>query len=79
MEFREYGNPEERDYDIKSGLNNNDSPSLHNIQEVNQYSMQLFDLIGILEDFNETELIKNYCITIQKYLRPTAETIQKVS
>ncbi|MGM9881321.1 MAG: hypothetical protein ACI31S_00555 [Bacilli bacterium] len=79
MEFREYGNPEERDYDIKSGLNDNYSSSSQNIQEVNKYSMQLFNLIGILEDFDETELIENYGITVQEYLRPTAETIQKVS
>mgnify|MGYP003294234675 FL=1 len=41
--------------------------------------MQLFDLIGILEDFDEIELIENYGITMQEYLNPTAETIQKVS
>lgn len=41
--------------------------------------MQLFDLIGILEDIEENELIENYGISMQEYLRPTAETIKKVS
>ena len=35
MEFREYSNPEGRDYDIKSSLNNNDSFAFKNIQESN--------------------------------------------
>lgn len=41
--------------------------------------MQLLDLIGILEEINETELIENYRITMKEYFRPNAETIQKVS
>ena len=76
MEFREYSNPEERDYDIKSSLNNN---YLSNSLEANEYDIQLLDLIGILVDIDETELIENYGITMQEYLNPTAETIKKVS
>ena len=79
MEFREFSNPEERDYDIISSLNANNSSNLQNIEEDNQYYVQLFDLIGILEDFEESELIENYGITMQEYLNPTAETIKKVS
>jgi len=79
MEFREFSNPEERDYDIISSLNANNSSNLQNIEEDNQYYVQLFDLIGILEDFDENELIENYGITMQEYLNPTAETIKKVS
>ena len=79
MEFREYSNPEGRDYDINSSLNDNHSSSSQIIQEDNKYYIQLFDLIGILEDFDENELIENYGITMKEYLRPTEETIKKVS
>lgn len=73
MEFREYSNPGEKDYDINSSLNyDNSSSNLQNIQVDNKYYMQLFDLIGILEDFEESELIKNYGITMQEYLNPNA-------
>ena len=80
MKFREFSNPEERDYDINSSLNDdNYSSNSQIVQDSNQYYMQLFDLIGILEDIEESELIENYGITIQEYLNPTAETIKKVS
>ena len=80
MEFREFINPEGRDYDINSSLNDdNYSSNSQSIQDANKYYMQLFDLIGILEDFEESELIENYGITMQEYLNPTAETIKKVS
>ena len=80
MEFREFSNPERRDYDINSSLNDdNYSSNSQSIQDANKYYMQLFDLIGILEDFEESELIENYGITMQAYLNPTAETIKKVS
>ena len=79
MEFREFSNPEERDYDISSSLNDNYSSNLQGVQDNNKNYMQLFDLIGILEDFEESELIDNYGITMQEYLHPTAETIKKVS
>ena len=79
MEFREFSNPEERDYDINSSNNDNYSSNSQSVQDTNKYYMQLFDLIGILEDFEESELIENYGITMQEYLNPTAETIKKVS
>lgn len=74
MEFREYSNPEENNYDIKSSLSANSS----NIQNSNQYYEQLFYLIGILEDVTEEELKENYGITMQEYFNPTADTIRKV-
>lgn len=79
MEFREFSNPEERDYDISSSLNDdNYSSNSQDIQDANKYYLQLYELIGIL-DYEENELIENYGITMQEYLNPTAETIQKVS
>lgn len=80
MGFREFSNPEEKDYDINSSLNDdNYSSNSMRIQEANKYYMQLFELIGILEDFEESELIENYGITMKEYLNPNAETIKKVS
>ena len=75
MGFKEYSNPEEMDYDIKSSLNTTSS----NSQSSQQYYMQLFDLIGILEDINEEELKETYGISMHEYFNPTAETIRKVS
>lgn len=72
MEFREYTNPEQNNYDITSGLNS------YNYNE-NVYSEQLMDLIGILEDISDEELYEQYGITEEEYLNPTAETIEKVS
>lgn len=76
MIFKEFRNPEERDYDINSSLNNNksfsNSPS-------NQYSYQLAELIGLLEDVSEEELQELYGISMKEYFKPTAETIKKVT
>ena len=74
MEFKEFTNPEERDYDINNSLS-----SMNNISSVNSYSEQLCDLIGILEDVTEEELQEQYGISMNEYLHPTEETIIKVS
>ena len=74
MEFKEFTNPEENDYDINSSLNN-----FNNSVSVNPYSEQLVDLIGILEDVSEEELQEQYGISMNEYLHPTEETINKVS
>ena len=74
MEFKEYNNPEENDFDVKSSLGTiNKTLSAKNI-----YQEQLLELIGILEDVNEEELMEDYGITLQEYYAPTAETIRKV-
>ncbi len=74
MELREFTSPEERDYDIKSSLNN-----LNNDPPVNPYSVQLFNLIGILEDVTDAELQEQYGISLAEYFHPTQETVDKVS
>lgn len=76
MEFKEYYNPEGKDYDISSSLNSLQS---NNIFLQNKYSYQLAELIGILEDVTEEELQEQYGISMNEYLRPTAETIAKVT
>ena len=74
MEFKEFTSPEERDYDINSNLN-----SFNNSVSVNHYSEQLIDLIGILEDVSEEELQEQYGISMNEYLHPTEDTINKVT
>lgn len=74
MEFKEFASPEERDYDINSSLN-----SFNNSVSVNHYSEQLIDLIGILEDVSEEELQEQYGISMNEYLHPTEDTINKVT
>ena len=74
MEFKEFTNPEEKDYDIKSSFNGYNSSV-----QINPYSEQLDDLIGILEDVTEEELQEQYGISMNEYFHPTEETINKVS
>ena len=74
MEFKEFTNPEEKDYDIKSSLN-----SYQDNSSVNPYTNQLIDLIGILEDISDEELYEKYGISTDEYLNPTEETINKVT
>ena len=74
MEFKEFTNPEERDYDIKSSTD-----SFNNTYLSNPYSEQLINLIGILEDVSEEELQEHYGISMKEYLNPTEDTINKVT
>lgn len=78
MVLKEFSNPEEKDYDIKSSLNNDFFSSLSNEDKID-YAIQLTDLMGILKDVKEPELIENYGINIQEYFNPTALTIEKVT
>lgn len=64
-EFTEFPNPEELDYDITSSKG---------MGEINQYSMEILDMVGFLED---DEFIK-YGITEEEYLHPTQETVDKI-
>ena len=52
MEFKEYNNPENKDYDITSSLNYNKNTG----NNINPYSEQLVNLVGILEDVTEEQL-----------------------
>ena len=75
MEFKEFTNPEKKDYDIINDLNSTNN----SITLLNPYSEQLCDLIGMLEDVNEYDLQEQYGISMNEYLHPTQETINKVS
>ena len=70
-EFKEFNNPLEKNYDIPKEFGSMDVKS-------NPYSKYLVDLIGILEDINEQDLLKNYGISLNEYYNPTLEVIQKV-
>ena len=76
MEFKEYSNPEEADYDITSSLKG--SSSEEEISKRFGYQHALLNLIGILEDIDEDELMDKYGITMQEYLNPNKETLIKV-
>ena len=77
MEFREFSNPEGRDYDITSSLKGY-SDSNVNSNNINPYSDQLMSLIGIVEDVTEESLQSQYGISMNEYFNPTADTIRKV-
>lgn len=64
-EFTEFPNPEEKDYDITSSKE---------MGEINQYLLEIIDLVGFLED-REWE---KYGITEEEYMHPTEETVNKI-
>ena len=76
MEFKEYSDPEGRDYDITSSLEE-ESQKNRNEKKVD-YSYLLADIIGILEDVTEEELMNEYGITMEEYSHPNKETLIKV-
>ena len=71
MEFKEFSNPLEKDYDITSSYDNAEE----NTYAENPYAEELVDLIGILEDDEDP---RTYGITYKEYLHPNALTIAKV-
>ena len=77
MEFKEFTNPESKDYDIYNSLK--ESEPVKNISISNPYVEQLIDLIGFLEDITDEELQEKYGISMQEYFHPTAEVILKVT
>ncbi len=68
-EFKEFPNPEGRDYDLKA-----DDPTVQRPGEINSYFMEILDLVGLLED---GEWVK-YGITENEYMHPTEETVNKI-
>lgn len=77
MEFREYSNPEEADYDITSSLKSKEEDNKKN--KVSEYYRGLLmDLIGLLEDIDEKTLQADYGITLKEYFNPNKEVLLKV-
>ena len=73
MEFKEFSNPEEADYDITSSMYYDEDSSQANI-----YRDQIFDLIGLLENIDDEEFLKEYGITKDEYMNPTADVVKKL-
>lgn len=71
MEFKEFSNPLEKDYDITSSY---DKEETNNYVE-NPYDEELINLTGVLEDYED---LTTYGITYEEYIHPNAETISKV-
>ena len=72
MEFKEFTNPEEVDYDIKSSQDERSTPA------INPHYDELINILGLLEDIDEEQLRDKYGITMAEYLNPSEETIEKV-
>lgn len=74
MEFKEFTNPEETDYDIMISLEGNTNSD----GDDNPYVEEQMNLIGLLEDVNETKVLATYGITAEKYFHPTKESITRL-
>ncbi len=74
MEFKEFTNPEESDYDIMMSL---EGETNSNTQE-NPYVEEQINLIGLLEDVNDAETLATYGITAEEYFNPTKESIGRL-
>lgn len=74
MEFKEFSNPEEKDYDITSSLTDDATVTSNS----NDYMLELIELIGLLEDVTDEEVQNAYGISLQEYFKPNAKTIMKV-
>ena len=72
MEYREYENPEEKDYDLRVEEMFEENSSKNPNQET------LIELLGLQEDINEEQLLERFGITLEEYLNPTDEVIKKV-
>ena len=66
-EFTEFENPLEADYDVKYAIRND-----------NPYQQQMIDLLGILEDITDEDMLREYGITVEEYLHPTKDSVDKV-
>lgn len=77
MEFKEFTNPEETDYDIKSGFNVEENNLI--ADDKTQTAIELISLLGgFLEDEELDSIYEIYGITVSEYMNPTRETINKV-
>lgn len=74
MEFKEFTNPEEVDYDIMMSLEGNGSST----ETENPYAEEQMNLIGFLEDVNDAEILATYGITADEYFHPTKESVARL-
>lgn len=74
MEFKEFTNPEESDYDIMMSL---EGEANSNTQE-NPYVEEQLNLLGLLEDVDDASILATYGITAEEYFNPTKESIGRL-
>ncbi|MBE6144589.1 MAG: hypothetical protein E7169_03335 [Firmicutes bacterium] len=75
MEFKEFSNPLENDYDINSSHSQTSKQDQELVQSVyNKQMMTILNEIGLLEDDD----LKKANISFEEYLNPTKETILKL-
>ena len=78
MEFKEFTNPENIDYDLESYNNTDELGTYSNRGESkHDYALELYQLIGLLEDVTEEELQETYGISMNEYFKPNSDTIRK--
>lgn len=82
MEFKEYTNSEERDYDINMSLKNtnneeNKQNRIHEENKQNRIHEEFFELLSYL-GFPEIHELEIYGITEEEYNNPTLSTIKKL-
>ena len=82
MEFKEYTNPEERDYDINMSFKNtnnkeNKQNRIHEENKQNRIHEEFFELLSYL-GFPEVHELEEYGITEEEYTNPTLSTIKKL-
>ena len=77
-EFSEFPDIEEDDYDIKSGYIDNEGNVLNTNNSYGDVSMDLAELIGLLEDDEFENIEELYGITQEEYMHPTKEVLKKV-
>ena len=86
-EFREFPNPEEQDFDIKSSFSSSSEDDfddeayqqmLADQEENNRIHIELCDVLGgLIEDMEGDEILETYGITEEEYMHPTREVIEK--
>ena len=75
MEFKEFTNPEEKDYDITSSFSKTERAK--KASRENKISQSFTELLGDL-GFPELDELAHYGITDEEYMHPSLTTIKKL-
>ena len=79
MDFKEYSeftDPLEEDYDLRQFEPDPDADAFS--PTTPDYTQEMLDLVGVLEDVTDEDLQATYGISVEEYLYPTAEAVAKV-
>ena len=72
MEYREYANPEEKDYDLRVEEMFEENSSKNPNQET------LIELLGLQEDINEEQLLERFGITLEEALETERKSEERL-